>query len=74
MSHNDKFFNGFVVAIGSEKNLLVGLPQRSATPPLIYAKYASDLSKPIGCKIAVYADDTAIHCSQENNHEAMLPS
>lgn len=54
----------FHVAIGSEKsgehNIPAGVPQGSAISPLIYAIYTSDLPKPVGCEIAVYADDTAI--------------
>lgn len=54
----------FVVKVGNEysesSSTSAGLPQGSVLSPTLYSIFTSDIQIPSNCKIALYADDTAI--------------
>lgn len=54
----------FYVVVGDAKSSMraipTGVPQGSAISPLLYSLFVADIPWPNECKLAIYADDTAI--------------
>lgn len=64
------------ISVNSQKSNMydipAGTPQGSILSPFLYILFNNDVPVPKGCKVAVFADDTAITCSAKNYNMATI--
>lgn len=60
---NRSFFVQISEASSSNYNIVAGLPQGSCLSPILYNIYTSDFPTCNTVKVALFADDTALYCS-----------
>ena len=58
--HGRQFFVSLNGKSSDLRDIPAGVPQGSVLSPLLYALYISDFKRPKHCKVAFYADDTAL--------------
>ena len=48
------------------KGVTCGVPQGSIFGPLLFMLYVNDMASAVGCKLLIYADDSALIASGKN--------